>query len=250
MSEGERRRNNAQGDFFRQPLAALLFGRASPGQYAGNSLAGKVSAQCDPVGFGPELVVAAGGVQQDDEGCCRQPGQGKGWRRNAIVHRIIRGVAEGAAGQQAIAHHRVLVFFDPQRFVIEQRSQRFAGALPVEAAVGALGKAGNDRAFDQPLGVEHYVISLAAQVFDESRYLGVHGAAEQVLAPASHGDGNDFPHARMQGRNAGEGFFHHPVDFGFREMGANVADDGQVVDDIPHRGGFDEQYLRHRGILA
>ena len=45
----------------------------------------------------------------------------------------------------------------------------------------------------------------------------------------------------MQTRNIGKGFLDTPVDPGFRESPAKIADDREIVNYIAKRRGFDQQ---------
>ena len=96
---------------------------------------------------------------------------------------------------------------------------------------GGFGKACEGGAFQQALRVEHEVI-FAMQLRPACGNLRPGFFVEHPSAPAPGGNGYDGLHPAMQLGDIGETFFHQPINMYVVQMGMNVGNDGQVMDDI------------------
>ncbi|MNR05578.1 hypothetical protein D3C85_1216180 [compost metagenome] len=79
----------------------------------------------------------------------------------------------------------------------------------------------------------------------QGRDLAPGGGLEQVLAPASPGDGDGAAHQRMQAGNIGKAFFRQPADRQLRAVACQIGQCRPGVDKVAHRRCAQQQDVFH-----
>src|SRR5688572_29298309 len=95
---------------------------------------------------------------------------------------------------------------------------------------GAMSLRRNQRAFEEPLRIDHAIVGLRADRPSKGRNLRPGPPVGQLRAPAPYSDRDDAPDRGMHLRNSREYFLNHPVDRGIREAAPRVADRRAMMD--------------------
>jgi len=123
-------------------------------------------------------------------------------------------------------------------FVIE-RAGAFAGGFQADAA-GAAGGPGHQGAAEEALEVDGDVVLFVAELAAPAPDFGeAHGRG-----PAFAGVKDGLAQAGMALEDFGEGVVDDPVDLGGRPAALESGEDGQRLDDVAERAGFDDQNLQ------
>ena len=100
------------------------------------------------------------------------------------------------------------------------------------------GRARQQRALDQALGVDDTVVTHPRQRMAELAELAPVRKFEHILAPAPQRHRNRPVHARVHADDVAIGLFHHPVDARARKARADVAHHRQIVHDVAEQRKF------------
>jgi len=87
------------------------------------------------------------------------------------------------------------------------------------------------------------------KLFPERSHFRADCGVEWRLAPAANCNGNNLIDARMHGRNVSETFLDDPLDRCVADIGMDVGDDWQIVNDVTQRGRLNQQDFGHGRIL-
>ena len=136
---------------------------------------------------------------------------------------------------------------DEEVTIVKAGRQCFAGNFGGIAGADAARHAGDQRAFDQSLGVEDGIVVFLLQTSPESGHFPPGRSSAQRFAPAPQRNRDDVTDGRVQARNPGKALLDAPVDLCFRKSPVQIAGDRQVVHDITKRRGFDQQDTHQGG---
>ena len=115
----------------------------------------QLSAERNPRTRWPALVGTAGGVQTHRIRCRRQMLRSRPNPRQPIVALGQMCVAQRSGGECAVTFDGVQVAGHGKLFVVPVAGERLANTIAVVAGHRSLRPAGDQRAFHQPLRVEH-----------------------------------------------------------------------------------------------
>ena len=245
LCERHGRRNDGAVHSRRDALRALALLGASPWKDAAHASTIEAPGKLDPAFVAPKLSSRARGVDQDHVRLRGKPGKLGRRRRYAVIEPPRHGVAERLGRKRTIALHRVQRPRHRECAAVEE-AQRLARARPVEAKARTARASGNHRALEEPLCIDHRIVSFASQLAEKSPDLAQRPVLPESASPAADRDLQHPPHPRMQPGQRGKRVFDDPVDLAFGMHCAKVARDGKVVDDVSHRRGLYEQDLHDR----
>jgi hypothetical protein len=203
----------------------------------------------NPVGFGPELVLARGAVDAEQDR--RRPGCRRRLAAQAEIRRAADAIPERSRRELARAIERVDVRLDAQG-VVDQPACRplVARALgPVgEPVAHATREPRDQRRLGEPLQVEDRVVVVPAQADPEGAQLAARRRGPPAAGPAPQrtlDDGIETLHPAQQRGKAG---LDHPVDRRLRMGRADVVHHRHRVDDVAERRQLDDQDAHRRPV--
>jgi hypothetical protein len=155
------------------------------------------------------------------------------WRRHeAEPGRSFGPIIEGRRRELAATRDEMLVGVDRMMHVVRERRHGFPDAGAIRAVPHASRHAGNQRALDLLLQVEHRRVLLPAQRAAERSEVTPGRCGEEVMSPVSQRDGNDAPDVGVERDERHETGLGDPVD---RELGsvcAHVGNERERMDDV------------------
>ena len=243
LGQAPPRRNDAATHTLRDSFAARLLLDAAPWEHDREAGVHRAFEERFPVGFGPELVVAARRVQENG---VRRVGSAVLRRRLEAEPRCARRlVAERLTGEAATAVDQMPRRIDPVAMRVEQRHDRLTHAPSIGAVHRPPREPRDQRSLELLLQVDYCVVSLVRELSPERGPLPPRRTRERVVSPAPQSDGNNPAHTPVEPHQRSKRLFGHPVDADPRTMLMQIVDDRHRVHDVAQRRRTNDQGAGH-----